>query len=170
VAAPSSVEGLVAHEPPVVEVLPDADAWRAHFAAVDALYREHGREAANELLQAEMGIVETFVPLPAATEALERIDRNFSQTFFEDELLAFVGFDPDVERIRANGTRVVMGVSDASTGRYFARTAVLLAERLACPLVEFPGHHVAYLEVPEAFGTSLREALASLRYDERIRS
>lgn len=157
---PDAVRGLVAHEPPVVEILPDADVWRAHFAAVDALYREQGVEPAEALFQSEVGFAETFAPRPEAAEALERIHRNFVEMFYDEELLPFTRFVPDVERIRANGTDVVMGLGDASKGRYYGRTPVLLAEQLGCPLVAFPGHHVAYLEEPEAFVAALRSALA----------
>jgi len=159
---PGAVAGLVAHEPPVVEILPDADVWRAHFAAVDALYREQGHEAAEALFQSEIGFAETFAPRPEAAEALQRIHRNFVEMFYVEELLPFTGYVPDVERIRANGTRVVMGLGDASRGRYYGRTPVLLAEQLDCPLVDFPGHHVAYLEEPERFVAALRTALSAL--------
>lgn len=59
---------------------------------------------------------------------------------------------------------------DRSADAYYARTARILAQRLGCPYVEFPGNHMAFINDTEAFAAALREVLQGLRQDSVLNS
>ncbi|SDU72016.1 hypothetical protein [Jiangella alkaliphila] len=57
----------------------------------------------------------------------------------------------------------VLGSSGGATsaGELPQRGAVVLAERLGTPLVEFPGGHDGYIDAPAAFAGVVRRVLGS---------
>ncbi|MDG4786807.1 alpha/beta fold hydrolase [Micromonospora sp. WMMD1102] len=62
---PELVRVLVAHEPPVFELLPDRDHWRALLRDVAAAFAKAGAEAANQVLAAAFA-AETRAASPTA--------------------------------------------------------------------------------------------------------
>jgi len=68
---------------------------------------------------------------------------------------------PDIALIKKNGVRVFMAARKMSLEkrRFYAETAPILANLLDCEMVVFPGHHVSYLDMPEAWATVLRHIL-----------
>ncbi|WP_063837532.1 alpha/beta fold hydrolase, partial [Streptomyces sp. NRRL WC-3549] len=93
----------VAHEPPVVEVLPDAVAARTLFADVRETFRREGAEAATATMSAGIGDPEPPRPQqtpeptgpPPGPEALRRMRDNFP-VFVEHVLCPFTGYVPDI--------------------------------------------------------------------------
>ena len=154
---PQRVRKLVAHEPPVIRLLPDAEEWIAFFDEVVALNDSDGPEAATaKFFESVGGLTESHETRGA--EAFERLRQNL-HFFYQREMDAFLRFVPDAEAIRAGGVPVVMSAGRESEGYYYARTVPLVAERLGCPVMEFPGHHTGATDVPEQFAVTLREAL-----------
>jgi pimeloyl-ACP methyl ester carboxylesterase len=154
---PERVERLVAHEPPVIRMLPDAEEWIAFFDEVVALNDSDGPEAATaKFFESVSGLTESHTGRGA--EVFERLQRNL-HFFYKREMKAFVSFVPDTDAIRAAGMPVVMSVGRESEGYYYARTVPIVAEQLGCPVMEFPGHHTGATDVPEEFAAALREAL-----------
>ena len=79
----------------------------------------------------------------------------------KQELLPVTNYLPDVELIRKNKVKVFMAVSEWGLARkkLYAEAAQILAKRLGCELVIFPGHHGSYMDMPTEFAAALRSVL-----------
>jgi len=158
---PQILDGLVAHEPPVIKLLPDYQDLMAFSEGIDKLNQEQGPEAAMAQFISGSEIPRESVAPP---DVLARRKLNFV-FFLQHEQLTTVSFEPDVEALRSSSVPLVVGAGRASleSGFRAARAAVELAERLDLPLVEFPGHHGGFQSHPDEFAATLRDVLASLR-------
>ncbi|HJP80384.1 MAG TPA: alpha/beta hydrolase [Pseudonocardiaceae bacterium] len=169
-AHPEDIITLVAHEPPIFGLLPDAEvAFRA---------REHMRDV---YLAGGAGAgFATFMTLTSWPG--EFTDAYFEQPLppsdipddgsRDDPLLterswAVSGYQPDVEALARVPSRVVIAVGVESENVLTGRTAQATAKALGTDAVVFPSHHGGFLGPefgypgqPEAFAARLREVLA----------
>jgi hypothetical protein len=76
-------------------------------------------------------------------------------------LLPVTNYLPDVATIKRNGVMVFMAAGKMSLEkkRFYAESASILAEKLGCELVTFPGHHGSYLDMPEEWAATMRSVL-----------
>ncbi|MFJ3279888.1 alpha/beta fold hydrolase [Streptomyces halstedii] len=174
---PERLDRVVAHEPPVVEVLPDATVGRALFAEVRAVFRRDGAEAASATMSAGIGDPGPAVGRgasgtgwegpqedpaaelpPPAPEAMRRMRAN-NPVFLEHMLCPFTGYVPDTTALAAGAERLVLAVGEESGRQLTARPVRSLAERLGREAVEFPGGHVGVVQRPAAFAAMLRKVL-----------
>ncbi|MGW5399972.1 alpha/beta fold hydrolase [Streptomyces sp. NPDC003952] len=178
-ARPERLVRLVAHEPPVVEVLPDAAVHRALLARVrDTLDAEGlmpamavfaaGLKKEGEEGEEEDGDGQPATaprpPLPpaelppaaAARAARTRADLPY---FLGRIVPAFMAYAPDLARLRAVSDRLVLAGGDESRGELPYRTAAFLAERFGRELLHFPGGHTGLTTHPAEFGEVLGRAL-----------
>ncbi|TVT43920.1 alpha/beta hydrolase [Amycolatopsis rhizosphaerae] len=153
---PDAVTGLVAHEPPAVRVLPDAEDW-LDFAAEQVAHAASGdvmtafKEFLGSIAGAGLPDLKTIrIPHEAEWKAL-----------FTRELAGFYGYLPDVAALRRARLPIVLAAGEASRGYYHYRPARLLALELGLPFVETPGAHLA----PQRHATGFGEALADLLTD-----
>jgi hypothetical protein len=88
-------------------------------------------------------------------------DREAAEVLVKLELLPVTNYLPDFERIRRNGVRVFVAVSKYGVDRkaWYAQVAQILAEKLGCELITFPGHHGSFLDMPDEFAATLRDVL-----------
>jgi len=158
---PGLVGTLVAHEPPLIELLPDADGHRAQTSELLQIYRDRGADAAMAKFLANAGIDPGALPssddLPEPVIAQLRRDNEY---FLGYQLLGTVSFRPDLAALKATSTRVVVGAGATSAGQTAHRTAAALAERLGAPLIEFPGDHGGFVGHPAEFAAVLERTLA----------
>lgn len=164
---PTLVARLVAHEPPMLELLPDVAKWRAFH---DEVYDTYQREGAGPAMQKWIvGVgLDAVVPPPGAelppdvAAAMKRMAGN-QDLFLAHELLPFTRYNPDLQRLSAQKDRIVLAGGhdsrDQLAGQLAYRPAVLLAERLGTQVVDFPGDHGGYGTQPAAFAAKLREVL-----------
>jgi pimeloyl-ACP methyl ester carboxylesterase len=156
---PQAVVALVAHEPPVMRVLPDADELLAEYAGIYLAAWTEGPQQAFRRFTALNAIPRTEQDVAAVLpEDLERTRGNI-EFFVKQEMLPLSGYKPDVAAIRENGVTVTLGVGELSLDKSYGRTAPIVAEQLACPLVVFPGHHVSYVGMAEAWVPALRRVM-----------
>lgn len=169
-AHPDDVGTLVAHEPPLFALLPDADAvFRARAQMRDA-YLIGGTGAGFAvfmLLGSWQGpFTEAYFdqPLPPhdVDDNGERDDPLLSERSW-----AVSGYRLDADAVRSASSRVVIGVGIESTDVLTGRTAVATATALGQEAAVFPSHHGGFLGPesgypgqPEAFAATLREVLA----------
>jgi clorobiocin biosynthesis protein CloN7 len=154
------VEALVAHEPPLALLLPDAEASRAGIDDVYDTYRDSGIGAAWQSFFSFTGINtrpqgEDAALQPPSAEAVATGER-----FFRHGLLPIALYQPDISALRAAPARVLAAGGTTSKGQFAWRTAGALAERLGTPLVDFPGGHGGFATDAEDFAAVLRRALA----------
>lgn len=164
---PEQVRTLVAHEPPLVELLPD----RAHVrSGVDDVYATYRRGDTDAAWAKFMGMTalggadsdaaqQVTEPEPPTDQDREQAAAN------GDRMLAHclrptTRYRPDIAALRAAPTRIVVARGATSAGQLAHRTATAFAELLAVPPVEFPGDHGGFSSDPESFATTLRRTLA----------
>ncbi len=155
---PELVRTLVAHEPPVTELLADAEQYRAWSDELYRAYREQGAEVAMGRFFAAAGIDPGPVQHSADAAELAATRRN-NEYFLEHMLASAIHFRPELAALRAIPTRIVIGAGSASVGQIAHRTAVTLAEQLGAPLVDFPGDHDGFLSQPVEFAAVLARVL-----------
>jgi len=159
---PGRVGTLVAHEPPLLELLPDAEAQRAATADIVETFRAEGLQAAWMKFMVNAGFdVAAFgsdadgPPEPANPEqALAEGAR-----FFLHDLVPTTQYVPDFEALRASASRIVVGLGAESGHLLTQRTSVAVAERLGLDTTEFPGDHGGFMGAPTEFATRLRQLL-----------
>lgn len=100
------MRALVLHEPPLPELLPDRDRWRAAFQDVHDTYRDHGVGAAMGKFIATVDGPDAPPPAmpPEALEMMGRIQGNLDY-FLRHVLLPALRFEPDVTALRAGFVR-----------------------------------------------------------------
>lgn len=165
---PEQVRALVAHEPPITELLPDRDEHRAHGEDVYETARTLGIGAAMGKFMAGAGFDipdddadddDDDEPDAEALAALARMQANL-EVFFGPMWRSLGGYAPDVAALRATPSRVVVGVGTTSAGQLAHRTGMLLAEQLGREPAYFPGDHLGMLTRPKEFAARLVEVLA----------
>jgi pimeloyl-ACP methyl ester carboxylesterase len=159
---PESLTGLIAHEPPILKVLPEDDPVFARYAHLKAtLEREGVMAAAGEFVEHVRG--EGSYEWPAGVP--ERFAGNL-EYLFRNELEAFIYFEPDDAALRSAPFPIVLASGAEDRGCYYATTALVLAERIGAPWSEFPGYHLPFMERPAEFAATLR-AVATLMLSQR---
>jgi hypothetical protein len=164
----------VAHEPPVLTVLPDRDHALAAWQAVQDRYRSDGWSAgmaafiAMTMVHGEF--TEEFLARPHPDPAAFGMTGGDDGTR-DDPLLSGAGepvtsYELDAAAITAAPTRVVLAAGIESRDTMTWRTTAAVGELLGVPLTEFPSHHGGFLGgefgqqgQPEAFAARLREVL-----------
>jgi pimeloyl-ACP methyl ester carboxylesterase len=164
---PAKVTKVVAHEPPLLEVLPDAAKWHAFHDDVYETYRREGAASAMHKWTVGVGL-DVVAPPPEAelpphvAAAMKRMAGNMD-LFLAHKLLPFTRYVPDLAQLSAYKDRVVLAVGhdtrEQLAGQLVYRPAAWLAERFGTQIVDFPGDHGGYGAHPAAFAAKLREVL-----------
>ena len=163
---PDLVRTLVSHEAALIELLPDADEWRATFDDIAATYRTEGVFAAMGKFGAvvEKGgpkyseEMQQQEPTPESEEMMARMAGNFD-LFIAHELQLNVGYVPDFDRLRSVSARIVSAAGETSGEQAARRGALLLAERLGIAPTYLPGAHGGWGSDPGEFAERLHAAL-----------
>ena len=163
---PHLVRTFVAHEAPVMALLPDAGRWRGIFDEIAQAYRSDGVFAAMGLFGAaveeggpkyseEMAAAE---PAPGQAEMMQRMMGNFDH-FFAHEILPIGGYVPDIDALKNVSTRVVSAAGETSGEQGACRAALALAARLGIDVAYLPGAHGGWGSDPQHFADRLHEVL-----------
>jgi pimeloyl-ACP methyl ester carboxylesterase len=174
-AYPTDVTTLVAHEPPIIPVLPDAEAAERARAGVTEVYEARGSNAGMAAFIAMTSWTGEYtedyfaqpVPDPAQFGMPGDDDGSRGDPLLSDRSWAVSSYRPDVAALAAAPTRIVIAVGEESAGTFTARTAQATAELLGQKATVFPSHHGGFLGgehgyagQPEAFAEKLRAVLA----------
>jgi pimeloyl-ACP methyl ester carboxylesterase len=180
-AHPGDVRTLVAHEPPIDSVLPDADAVQQARAAYTRVYEDKGWGAGMAAFIAmtswEGEVTDEYLAQPAPDPTAFGMpaddDGTRGDPLLSDRSWAVVHYRPDLDALMAAPTRIVVAVGEESLKVYTGRTAIALAEQLGQEAIVFPSHHggfmggeFGYAGQPEAFAAKLREVLDQAREPE----
>jgi pimeloyl-ACP methyl ester carboxylesterase len=173
-AYPDDVITLVAHEPPLMPLLPDAAAAKRAQAAVRDAYEAKGSNAGMAAFIAMTSWPGEFTdeyfaqpaPDPAAFGMPTDDDGSRDSPLLSDRSWAVTSYRPDVEALTAAPTRVVIAIAEESGNTFTGRTSVATAGLLGQQPTVFPSHHGGFLGgesgyagQPEAFARKLREVL-----------
>ncbi|HEX2894676.1 MAG TPA: alpha/beta hydrolase [Marmoricola sp.] len=173
---PDDIATLVAHEPPSVWLLPDAEGAARAMAAVRDAYQAGGvgrgmaQFIATTMWQGEFG--NDFFAQPPADPAMFGLptedDGSRDDMLLSDRAATVPTYRYDLDAIKAAPTRVVVGVGEETGDAMTARTSRALADRLGQQPVVFPSHHGGfvgggpenpYAGKPVEFGVTLRQVL-----------
>ena len=173
-AHPDDVTTLVAHEPPLIPVLPDAEpAARARGAVRDA-YEAGGRNAGMAAFIAMTSwsgeFTDKYFAQPAADPAAFGMptddDGSRDDPLLSDRSWAVSGYRPDIDALAAASTRIVIAVGEESGDTFTGRTSAATAQLLGQQATVFPSHHGGFLGAesgypgqPEPFAQKLRDVL-----------
>ncbi|MBO0683704.1 MAG: alpha/beta hydrolase [Candidatus Dormibacteraeota bacterium] len=174
---PDQVRTLVAHEPPLFELLPNREHWRAAIRNVEETFAREGAGAAMQALEAAFAAsgdrtadregrvpggeeAPQGEPDPETMAMMARLQKNM-EFFVGYEVPSFNSYVPDFSAL--SPAHIVIAVGEASEGEAPYRAAFALAERLGTQPEVFPGDHGGFGALPEAFATKLHEVLSRVR-------
>ncbi|QYB02039.1 alpha/beta hydrolase [Rhodococcus sp. USK10] len=159
-AHPELVHTVVAHEPPLDELLDD---------------REELRVKTDEIIDAHLGgdvvgawrkfldLANIHLPEEVFQQMVggERDEQTEADEYFQHAhmLRPTTRWCPDVAALRSASTRVVVGIGEESGGQLCDRTSRALAAELGIEPTLFPGDHIGFAHDPAAFVTRLRAVL-----------
>jgi len=159
---PEQLSTVIAHEPPVNELVPDHERLRAGTERIIATYvvQGSGPAWAEFMRVADIVMPEGEQPPPVSHPAEPDPQAVADERhFFLHELRGTTRFHPDVDALRAGSPRIVVGIGEASAGELCDRTSRALATQLGSEPTMFPGSHIGFVEDPSAFAARLREVL-----------
>ncbi|MGI5145091.1 alpha/beta fold hydrolase [Plantactinospora sp. CA-294935] len=171
---PGDVVTLVAHEPPINAVLPDAVAAERARAGFHEAYQARGTGAGMAAFIAMTSwqgeFTDDYFGRPAPEPAMFGLstddDGSRDDPLLSKSSWAISDYRPDAGVLTSTPTRIVIAVGEESGDTYTARTAVGTAASLGQEAVVFPSHHggflggqFGYAGKPEEFAARLREVL-----------
>jgi pimeloyl-ACP methyl ester carboxylesterase len=173
-AHPGDVTTLVAHEPPLIPLLPDAEGASRARADIRDAYEKGGASAGMASFIAMTSWQGEFTdeyfalpaPDPAAFGMPTEDDGTRDDPVLSDRSWPVSGYRPDADALKAAPTRIVIAVGEESRDAMTGRTSIAAAALLGQEATVFPSHHggflggeFGYAGQPEAFAKRLREVL-----------
>jgi pimeloyl-ACP methyl ester carboxylesterase len=174
-AHPHDVVTLVAHEPPLLTIVPDADRAVAGERGFQAAYQQNGFGAGLAAFIAftswQGEYTDDYATQPAPDPAQVGLptedDGKRDDPLLSGASAPITAYQPDVAALTGASTRVVLAAGVESRETVTGRAAAAAAEALGQALTIFPSHHGGFLGgefgqagQPEAFAARLREVLA----------
>jgi acetyltransferase/esterase len=175
VRRPELVRAAIAHEPPLVGLLPDRDAIVARFDAAHETFHREGAQAAMAEFGEITGVVGARRPPPGEEPAAvppeflamrERWPAN-NAFWFSHEYGPYPVHEIDLAALREHAGRLVLAVGAVSReeGQLASRPNLVLADELGLTPLEVPGGHLGYLEDPAGFAAAVEDAVRLLAWD-----
>jgi len=182
---PQAVDAVVAHEPPLPGVLPDAAEYLTVHHGIKRLLETEGWEAGFRLFQVRFGHVPpgqlatvmavllepaTVLPPGPHRDLMQRLSGNW-EYLTRFELQSFIHYVPDLDQIAAHGVRIALAagvdtiaLADRADLRHDSlhRPCVVIADRLGAKFAEFPGGHLAPTQLPGPFAAALHDLFGRL--------
>jgi len=173
-AYPGDVTTLVAHEPPLIPVLPDAPAAERARAGIRDAYEAKGGGAGMAAFMMMTSWQGEFTddyfaqpaPDPAAFGLPAEDDGSRDDPLLSDRSWAVSSHRPDLDALAAAPTRIVIAVGEETGNTFTGRTSAAAAALLGQEVTVFPSHHggflggeYGYAGQPDAFARKLREVL-----------
>jgi pimeloyl-ACP methyl ester carboxylesterase len=172
---PEQVRILVAHEPPLFQILPDRETALAAARDIHATYMRSGFGAGMAkfiaLVQLEGPVPADWVDRPAPDPTMFGLptadDGSRTDVLLGQNMTASTHYEADFDALRRASTRIVVAAGAEGVGTLANRGAHAVAERLGTPPVIFPSHHGGFLGGeygqagdPDAFAAKLRQVLS----------
>jgi pimeloyl-ACP methyl ester carboxylesterase len=173
-AYPNDVTTLVAHEPPLIPVLRDAEAAERARGGIRDAYEAKGSNAGMAAFIAMTSWRGEFTddyfaqptPDPVQFGMPSEDDGSRDDPLLSDRSWAVSSYRPNVDRLAAAPTRIVIAMGEESMDTVTGRASVATAELLGQRATVFPSHHggflggeFGYAGQPEAFARKLRDVL-----------
>jgi pimeloyl-ACP methyl ester carboxylesterase len=172
---PEQVRTLVAHEPPAMRELPDAETVLAVNVDIHETYQRSGYGPAMAKFIALVGqsgplpadYADRPAPDPASFGLPTEDDGSRNDPLVGQNMISSSHYQHDFGALRATSTRIVVGVGEESGQMVAGRAGTAVAERLGTTPVTFPGGHDGFIGgeygrtgKPDAFAATLRAVLS----------
>jgi len=157
---PAAVATVIAHEPPVVRLLPDGDHWITFFDSVYDIYRKSGvHPALRQFIEGIAG-----GPSRAVVDHVRDPDTGGRPVanilyWFERELRQYPRVELDVQALASHADRIVLAGGRESKQFMTYQPNTVLAAKLGKQLTDLPGGHLGLIQQPTAFARELLDAL-----------
>jgi pimeloyl-ACP methyl ester carboxylesterase len=173
---PDQVRTLVAHEPPVAQVLPDRKLALAACVDIHETYLRAGMGPAMAkfiaLVMHKGPVTAEYADKPAPDPAMFGLptedDGSRNDPLLGQNIITCTHFQIDFTALSAASTRIVIAAGTESAGELANRAAIVVAGRLAKKPVMFPSNHGGFLGGeygqrgdPDAFAATLRQVLTT---------
>ena len=159
-AHPELVHTVIAHEPPLDELLDDREQLRVK---TDEIIDTHLTGDVVGAWRKFLALANIHLPEEAFQQmfAGERDAQTEADDYFQHAhmLRPTTRWCPDVTALSSAPTRVVVGIGEESGGQLCDRTSRALAAELGVEPTMFPGDHIGFAHDPAAFVTRLRAVL-----------
>lgn len=171
---PEQVRTLVAHEPPILRLLPDRSAAEAVRDDIYTTYQRSGIGPAMAkfiaLVSYEGELTSEYLERPAPSPADFGLppedDGGRDDALLGQNWLSGTGYRPDIGALARSSTRIVPAGGRDSTRQLCGRAVAALADRLGTTVAMFPGDHGGFMGEeqgmpgdPAGFAAVLREVL-----------
>lgn len=148
-AYPLDIATLVAHEPPLLGVLPDAEAATRAVHGFKRAYAQRGWRAGMAAFIAFMSwpgeFTDTYfaqpIPDPAAFGMPVEDAGSRDDPLLSDRAVSVIEYELDADALRSAPTRILLGVGEETGDTFTGRTARATASLLGTEAVVFPSHH-----------------------------
>ncbi|RNL82654.1 alpha/beta fold hydrolase [Halostreptopolyspora alba] len=154
------VHTVIAHEPPLDELLDDREELRER---TDDMIATHLSGDTVGAFRKFLDTANITLPEEVIEEMVggERDPQDVADEHFQyaHMLRPTTRWHPDITALRSASTRIVVGVGRESTGQLCDRTSAALAAELGVAPTMFPGGHIAFADAPETFAPRLRAVL-----------
>jgi pimeloyl-ACP methyl ester carboxylesterase len=157
---PGLVSAVIAHEPPLIELLGERDALRAAEEAMVAMYAAGDRQRYWKVfldtagIELPPGMFDMMFGTPPSEQEL--LDERYG---VERMQLPTTAWRPDVDALVEGSATVIPAVGCESSGQLCDRTTRALATQLGRDVVEMPGDHLGFVDEPRAFAAEIRRLL-----------
>jgi pimeloyl-ACP methyl ester carboxylesterase len=157
---PEQLSRMIAHEPPAVNLLPDAAKWQAFFDGVYDTYRESGvpkamhQFASGTSGSADHQLVERYVKEHSGDRILANLEY-----WMEHELRQYPRVELDLDALAAHAKQLVLAGGHDSHDQVTYKPNIVLAQKLGLDIVDLPGGHLGFLAYPAEFAKELIDAL-----------
>ena len=173
---PDLVRTLIAHEPPLAGILPDAEGALAACEDIYQTYQRDGMGAAMAKFIAITSYKDEFTadylkqpaPDPATFGLPATDDGSRDDALLGQNLRGCTSYQPDFDALAKAADRIVIGVGEDSAGELAHRGGLAAAGRIGLTPVVFPSNHGGFLGdeygfpgKPAEFAAKLREVLES---------
>ncbi len=159
-AYPERVHTVIAHEPPLNELLNDREQLRAQ---TEDIITTHLSGDVRGAWKKFMILANINLPEGASEQMFggERNPQEVADDHFQQAhmLRPTALWRPDLTALRSTTTRIVVGIGEESGGQLCERTSTALAAALGIEPTMFPGGHIDFAENPDGFATRLRAVL-----------
>jgi acetyltransferase/esterase len=156
IQSPEGVQTVVAHEPPVVSLLPDAAERWAFLDSVYDTYRKEGvLKARHQFASERLGSVDS----QAMRENANEYALSNARYWMEHELRQYPRVALDLAVLEAAAERIILVGGRDSQDQVPYQASKVLARQLGLDMVDLPGGHLGFMTSPASFAQALMHAL-----------
>lgn len=162
-AHPELVHTVIAHEPPLDELLDDREQLCEQTDDIIATYLSGDVAGAGRKF---LAVANIHLPDEVFEQMFggERNPQDVADEHFQyaHMMRPTTRWQPDISALSSAATHIVVGIGEESGGQLCDRTSTALAAELGIEPTMFPGGHIGFVEDPETFAVRLREVLREI--------